>query len=77
MCDEFTRVAAAELGPAVRVNGVAPGAILPPVKLNDGDDGGRPASRDVTYPHTPDDVALAVVNLLQSTTLTGEIITVE
>jgi NAD(P)-dependent dehydrogenase (short-subunit alcohol dehydrogenase family) len=71
---EFTRVAALELAPAVTVNGVAPGAVLPPPSR-----GGRrvreaagslPMGRRVT----PAEVAAAVVYLLQSDAVTGQIL---
>ena len=76
----LTRALAVELGPAVRVNGVAPGAIEWP------DDGQfPPAAQDAVVRHTllgrvgePDDVARTVVFLLcNAPYTTGQIIAVD
>jgi NAD(P)-dependent dehydrogenase (short-subunit alcohol dehydrogenase family) len=69
---DLTRVAAVEYAPAIRVNGVAPGAVLPPP--GEGPDylkeQGGAALLDRAC--TPADVAGAVVFLLQGETLTGQ-----
>ena len=95
---EFTRVAALELAPHITVNGVAPGAILPPRKpedrgrlalrslgeagrSEDGETGRRvwdyagrvPLERQCT----PEEVAAAVIFLLQSDAITGQTIFVD
>ncbi len=73
----LTELAALELAPLFTVNGVAPGAILPPP--------GRGAAylRDAAgpvplqQPCTPADVATAVVGLLQQEAVTGQIVYVD
>lgn len=74
---ELTRLSAVELGPAIRVNGVAPGMILPPP--------GRPASylearAEVTplkMAGAPDYVLQAIGYLLDCPYVTGQILTVD
>lgn len=77
MLAEYTRIAALELGPRIAVNAVAPGPVLPPPGR--GDDylhdhagamvlGSRPQSQDV---------AEAVLFLLESRAITGQIIFVD
>ena len=74
---ELTRMAALELAPGITVNGVAPGAILPPsgkgTKYLHDKAGPAPLKRQVT----PRDVAEAVVFLLQSDSITGQIVFVD
>ncbi|WFB37134.1 SDR family oxidoreductase [Kiritimatiellota bacterium B12222] len=76
---EATRLAALEFGPQLRVNGVAPGAILPPpgrehergyIEKN----GGR---SPLTHRCCPEDVAAAVVFLMQAPAITGQILFVD
>ena len=74
---EFTRTAALALAPGIRVNGVAPGAVLPP------------PGKGLAYLHdaagtvplkcrvTPADVAQAVVALVHLETVTGQIVFVD
>ncbi len=74
---EFTQTAALALAPRIRVNGVAPGAVLPPpgkgaAYLHDAA-GMVPLKRQVT----PGDIAQAVVALVQLETVTGQIIFVD
>jgi pteridine reductase len=74
---EFTRTAALALAPRIRVNGVAPGAILPPpgkgkAHLRDAA-GPVPLRRQVT----PHDVAEAVVALVKAEAITGQIVFVD
>jgi NAD(P)-dependent dehydrogenase (short-subunit alcohol dehydrogenase family) len=74
---ELTRMAALELAPGIRVNGVAPGAVLPPP--------GKGASylKDKAGPiplaqlSTPAQIASAVLYLLQGDSLTGQVIFVD
>lgn len=74
---DFTRIAALDLAPRIRVNGVAPGAVLPPpgkgMKYLHDKAGPVPLKRQVT----PGDVADAVVYLLHSDSITGQIIYVD
>ena len=88
MLAEFTRSSALELAPYVTVNGVAPGAILPPpVKKGPGKPGkGRGVTaitRDLagTIPLkrkcSVNDVAEAVIFLLESDGITGQVIYVD
>ncbi|MEK6985995.1 MAG: SDR family oxidoreductase [Candidatus Thermoplasmatota archaeon] len=77
MLAELTRLTAIQYAPLVRVNGVAPGPILPPV-------GEAEATLDRLSRHlplratpSPDDVADAVIYLLGSRGVTGEIVSVD
>jgi NAD(P)-dependent dehydrogenase (short-subunit alcohol dehydrogenase family) len=68
---DFTRIAALELAPDIAVNGVAPGAVLAPVTNSKHDKAGKiPLGKRPT----PDDVAGAVIFLLEADAITGEII---
>jgi len=76
MLAEFTREAAVELAPDITVNGVAPGAVLPPPGGVDRTiDPAGDAPLDVQC--TPDDVAGAVLYLLESDVVTGQVIFVD
>ena len=74
---EATRIMALALAPAVRVNGVAPGAVLPPSGK------GREYLQDKAGPVplrrqvAPCDVAEAVIFLLKNDALTGQILFVD
>ncbi len=77
MLAEMTRLCAVQYAPDVRVNAVAPGPILPPV-------GEAEATLDRLSRHlplrttpTPDDVADAVLYLLGSRGVTGDILHVD
>ncbi len=74
---EFTKIAALELAPRITVNAVAPGAVLPPpgkgkAYLKD-HAGPIPMGRLVK----PEEVADAVVFLLKSDSVTGQIVFVD
>jgi len=70
----LTRLLALEWAPEVRVNGVAPGAVL----LQEGVDGARLTNRiPLGRIGTPEDVAHAVLFLAQEPFITGEILTVD
>jgi NAD(P)-dependent dehydrogenase (short-subunit alcohol dehydrogenase family) len=74
---EFTRSAALEWAPAITVNGVAPGAVLPPP--GEGEDYLREAAGEIPLKTTlePSDVADAVVYALSSNWMTGQILYVD
>lgn len=74
---EFNRMAAKELAPRIRVNGVAPGLILPPAGC--GDDYLEEQSRRLPLrAHGgPADIASAVLFLLDAPFITGECILVD
>ncbi|MHB8632483.1 MAG: SDR family oxidoreductase [Thermoplasmatota archaeon] len=78
---DVTRLCAARFGPKVRVNGVAPGAVIPP-------DGFSDADRDAVMTRaahaaplqsnpTPDDIADAVLYLLGARSVTGQVLFVD
>jgi pteridine reductase len=70
----LTRLLALEWAPEVRVNGVAPGAVLPPAGM----DVDRLAQRiPLGRIGTPEDVARAVLFLAKEPFITGEILTVD
>jgi len=72
----FTRDAALELAPGVRVNGVAPGAILPPPGAGESIEelaGPAPLQR----PCTPEHVAAAVAFLCEADAVTGQILYID
>jgi len=74
---EATRMAALDLAPGITVNGVAPGAILPPrgkgMKYLHDKAGPAPLKRQVM----PEEIAEAVVFLLRSDSVTGQIVFVD
>jgi pteridine reductase len=77
MLADLTRMAAIEFAPLLRVNGVAPGPILPPP-------GGGKVDLERWAKHlplrrtpTPDDVAQAVGYLLGAPSITGEVVHVD
>lgn len=77
MLFDLTRMLAMELAPAVRVNAVAPGLILPP----DGEDESyldRLAHTNPLNRHgSKDDIVRAVIFLLESPFITGQVIYVD
>ncbi|MFC1497630.1 SDR family oxidoreductase [Verrucomicrobiota bacterium] len=83
---EFTRSAALEFAPHITVNGVAPGAVLPPrsgetAKRRSGDAERvvRDKAGEIPMRHagTPEDVAAAIVFLLEADAVTGQVIFVD
>ena len=74
---EFTKVAALELAPRIRVNAVAPGAVLPPPGK------GKSYLKDHAGPIPlgrlvkPEEIAAAVVFLVKSESVTGQIVFVD
>lgn len=74
---EFTLRAASEFAPNLAVNGIAPGAILPPPR-RDGHRTREPAgAKLLDHKCTPQDIASAVAFLLESDGITGQIIYVD
>jgi NAD(P)-dependent dehydrogenase (short-subunit alcohol dehydrogenase family) len=77
MLADLTAMLALELAPTIRVNGVAPGPILPP----EGADAGVMAARARALPlqrsGDPADVAAAVLFLLRSDFITGQTVYVD
>jgi pteridine reductase len=72
----LTAVLARALAPAIRVNCIAPGTVLPPDDSTHTDDG--TAERRLVAPAgTPDDVTRALIFLLESPFVTGETIVVD
>ncbi|WP_137167313.1 pteridine reductase [Salinimonas lutimaris] len=73
-----TRSLAAEMAPAVRVNGIAPGAILWPERsLCDAEKQNLLDSIPLNTLGTPDDIAHTMLFLLQASYITGQIIYVD
>ncbi len=73
----LTRQLALELAPAVRVNAVAPGPVLPPLHFTD-EMVARTADKTLLGRWgTPEDVAEAVLFLVKANYITGEFITVD
>lgn len=74
---EFTRIAALDLAPRIRVNGVAPGAILPPpgegMRYLKDKAGPVPLRRQCK----PQEVAQAVQSLIENDAITGQIVFVD
>lgn len=74
---EFTRSAALALAPRIRVNGVAPGPVLPPP----GEDASylktRAGQIPLRAPVAPEEVARAALFLAESPSITGQIVYVD
>jgi pteridine reductase len=74
---QMTRALAHALAPEVRVNGVAPGVVLLPEGWSDADGERLRGTTPLRRLGTPDDVAHAVVYLLEADYVTGEVIRVD
>src|SRR4051812_10096032 len=74
---QMTRGLAHALAPEVRVNAVAPGVVLLPEGWSDADGERLRATTPLRRLGTPDDVAHAVVYLLEADYVTGEVIRVD
>ncbi|HEX6913016.1 MAG TPA: SDR family oxidoreductase, partial [Longimicrobium sp.] len=73
----LTRVAARSLAPEVRVNGIAPGTVLPPERMSD-DEVRQLAERTPLKKNgSPDDVVRALRYLLAADFVTGETLVVD
>jgi pteridine reductase len=73
----LTRVAARSLAPEVRVNGIAPGAVLPPESMGQDELDALAKSTPLRRLGSPDDVARALLYLLHADYVTGEILVVD
>ncbi len=71
---DATRAQAVSCAPQLRVNAVAPGPVLVPVEVANSEPGGA-----VLLDHrpTPQDVAAAVVYLLEASSVTGQVVCVD
>lgn len=74
---QLTRVMARSLAPAVRVNAIAPGTVLPPEDASQ-EEVDRDRDRSVLdVPGSPEDVVRTVLFLADSPFITGEVIVVD
>jgi NAD(P)-dependent dehydrogenase (short-subunit alcohol dehydrogenase family) len=75
---EAMRLAALEFAPNIRVNGVGPGAILPPPEIDDPDyltqHGGK---APLTHRCTPEDIASAVLFFFTQPAITGQVLFID
>jgi len=74
---QLTRVMARALGPAVRVNAIAPGTVLPPEGSSDEEVEREQRRSALGAIGAPDDVVRTVLFLAGSPFVTGEVITVD
>ncbi len=74
---ELTKLTALEFSPELRVNGVAPGAVLPPEGLNDAYLDDLTADLPLKTRGYPQDIADAVTYLLGAPFVTGQVIFVD
>lgn len=77
MLHTLTRIMAVELAPLFRVNGVAPGLVLPPVGKDESYLAGLASSNALNKYGSADDVTAAVVFLMKSDFITGQTIYVD
>jgi NAD(P)-dependent dehydrogenase (short-subunit alcohol dehydrogenase family) len=73
----LTRVAARSLAPEVRVNGIAPGAVLPPESMTDAEIQSLAERTPLKRNGSPEDVVRALRYLLQADFVTGETLVVD
>lgn len=73
----LTRIMAVELAPRFRVNGVAPGLVLPPAGKDESYLAGLASSNALNRYGNPEDVAAAVVFLMKSDFVTGQTIYID
>lgn len=70
----MTKALAQELAPSIRVNGVAPGAVLPPPGGDESQLHAAAQDNVLKQPGCPGDIADAVLYLVNSSFVTGEVI---
>lgn len=73
----LTKVAARSLAPEVRVNGIAPGAVLPPESMSDDELDRLAKQTPLKRIGSPDDVVCALLYLLHADFVTGEVLVVD
>ncbi len=73
----LTQVAALSLAPDIRVNAVAPGPVLKPVGMSDARWQAIASTLPLRRPGSPQDIAQAVLFLLENDYLTGETLVVD
>jgi len=73
----LTKVAARSLAPDVRVNGIAPGAVLPPESMGQEELDALARSTPLRRIGSPDDVVRAVLYLVHADYVTGEVLVVD
>ncbi|HEX9939944.1 MAG TPA: SDR family oxidoreductase [Longimicrobium sp.] len=73
----LTRVAARSLAPQVRVNGIAPGAVLPPESMGEDELDALARSTPLKRIGSPEDVTRALLYLLHAEYVTGEVLVVD
>ena len=73
----LTRVAARSLAPDVRVNGIAPGTVLPPESMSDDEIRGLAERAPLRKNGSPEDVVRALRYLLAADFVTGETLVVD
>ena len=74
---QLTRVAAHALAPDVRVNGIAPGTVLPPDSMDDGEVRRIAETTPLRKNGSPDDVVRALRYLLSADFVTGDTLVVD
>jgi pteridine reductase len=74
---EFTRMAAVEFAPAIQVNGVAPGVVLPADTRSAAYVAWRVSGIPLRRQGTTDEIAGAILYLLRSAFVTGQILMVD
>jgi NAD(P)-dependent dehydrogenase (short-subunit alcohol dehydrogenase family) len=74
---EFTKLAAVQFAPHIRVNGIAPGLILPPRNKTNNYLNRLARNVPLKKKGTPNQIALSIQYLLESEYITGEIIFVD
>jgi NAD(P)-dependent dehydrogenase (short-subunit alcohol dehydrogenase family) len=77
MLQDLTRMMAVEFGPNLRVNGVAPGLVLPPVGKDESYLADLASSNPLNAYGCAEDVTAATVFLLQSDFVTGQVVYVD